>query len=65
MSSLARRAAAAEDADGGDEPPDGPAIDALQDLWDAMEGQEGVTLSAGAKGYLAAVYVSGKPAGGC
>ena len=30
----------------------------LQDLWDAMEGEEGLTLTDGAKGYLAAVYVS-------
>jgi len=35
-----------------------PAIEALQDLWDAMEGEEGLTLTDGAKGYLAAVYVS-------
>lgn len=57
MSSLAARAAAA-DAESGAEPSGGPAVDPLQDLWDAMEGQEGVTLSEGAKGFLAAVYVS-------
>ena len=58
---LARRAAAAEAGlreVNDDELAAGPVIDPWQDLWDAMEGQEGVALSAGAKEYLQTVFVS-------
>ena len=68
---LARRAVAAveedddddeDDEDADEHEEDWPAIDARRDLWDAMEGQEGLTISKDAKGYLAALFVSRRSA---